>query len=98
MTKVFVEQPLALPRSVKYLHSQTGRARKLKFIENVHPPPCVKYHMSRITYHMSRAMCHMSHVIYFLIYFWTKLWSYSVEVLVSTRPTLCIFIRLLAKC
>ena len=34
--------------SSEHLHSQTIRARELKFWENVHPPPCVTCHMSRV--------------------------------------------------
>ena len=40
--------------------SQTGRARELKFSENVHPTICVMCHMTHITCHVSRVTCHMS--------------------------------------
>ena len=63
MTEVFVEQPLALPKSAKhlcnsfikskYLHFQTMRARDLKFLENVHHPcvSCVTCHASTLNSH-----------------------------------------------
>ena len=39
-------------------------------------------HVSHVTCHMSHVMCHMS-----LLFFWTNLWSLSVEGLLSTGPT-----------
>ena len=48
--------------SSKHLHSQTVRARKLKFWEKVHLPPPVTCHMSHVACHMSHVTCHMSHV------------------------------------
>ena len=56
--------------SSEHPHSQTGRARDLKFWENVHLPPSVMCHMSsgtclvsRVTCHMSHVRCHMLHII-----------------------------------
>ena len=46
----------------KHLHSQTVRARELKFSEKVHLPPPVTCHVSHVTYHMSHVACHVSHV------------------------------------
>ena len=46
--------------SSKYLHSQTIRAKELKFLEKVHQPLPVTYHVSCVT-------CHMSHVT---LFFW----------------------------
>ena len=39
-----------------------SRARELKFLENVHPPPPVTCHMSHGTCHVSRVTGHVSHV------------------------------------
>ena len=56
--------------SPKHLHSQSIRARDLKFLEIVHLPPrvtrhmsCVTCHMSFVTGHMSFVTGHMSHVM-----------------------------------
>ena len=48
--------------SSRHCQSQTGRARDLKFLENVHPPPCITCHMSHAICHMSQVTCHVSHV------------------------------------
>ena len=40
--------------------SQTVRARKLKFWENVHPATCVLCHLSPVICHVSCVMCHLS--------------------------------------
>ena len=45
-----------------YCLSQTVRARRLKFLENVHPPPHVTCHMSCVICHMSHVKCHMPRV------------------------------------
>ena len=42
------------------LHSQTVRASKVTFVDNVHLPPCVPCRMSHVTYHMSHVTCKMS--------------------------------------
>ena len=52
-------------KSSKHLHSQTVRARKLKFLENFHFPPCV-------TCHMSHVICAMSCVINKLNFFFSE--------------------------
>ena len=46
--------------------SQTGRAGELKLWANVHPPPCVTYHMSHVRCQVSGVICQMSYVIFFL--------------------------------
>ena len=38
------------------------RARKLKFLENVHPPPCVTCQVSHVTWQVSHVTCQVSHV------------------------------------
>ena len=43
--------------SSRHCLSQTIRAGKLEFWENVYPPPCVMCHMSHIMCHMSRVTC-----------------------------------------
>ena len=45
-------------------NSQTVRARKLKFLENVHLPPRVTCHMPCVMCQVSRVMCHASQFIY----------------------------------
>ena len=47
------------------LHSQTVRARMLKFWEKVHlPPPVTCHHVTKspVRCHVSRVICHVSHV------------------------------------
>ena len=54
---------LCLPfssQSSNHHHSQTVRARELKFVEDVHHPPRVTCHMSRDTCHLSFVRCRMS--------------------------------------
>ena len=46
--------------SSKHFHSQTVRARQLKFWAKVHHPPPVMCHISHVTCHVSYVMCHMS--------------------------------------
>ena len=48
--------------SSKYSQFQTGKARKLKFCENVHPTICVLCHVSFVTCYVSHVTCHMSRV------------------------------------
>ena len=55
--------------SSKGLQSQTIRARELKFLKNVYPPPFVTCHASCVTCHMSRIMCHMSRVTCHMSFF-----------------------------
>ena len=43
--------------SFKHWQSQTGRARKLKFWENVSTTLCVMCHLSHVTCHLSGVMC-----------------------------------------
>ena len=59
--------------SSNHCQSQAGRARELKFWENVHPTLCVMCHVSHVACHNSllRVTCHLSHDIFlflFLIY------------------------------
>ena len=80
VTRLFVKQPLASPgsankrvsqasafssKSSQHHKSQTVRARKLKCWENVHPPPCVTFQVSRVrcqvsgvTYHCRWRVCY----------------------------------------
>ena len=46
--------------SSKHLHSQTVRARKLKFSKKVHLPPPVMCYLSHVTCHMSHVTCPIS--------------------------------------
>ena len=46
----------------KHSQSQTGRARELKFWENVHPTICVMCLVSYLTCYGSHVMCHLSYV------------------------------------
>ena len=46
----------------KHSQSQSGRARELKFGENVHLTLYVMCHLSRVTCHVSLVNCHLSHV------------------------------------
>ena len=48
--------------SSKHCQSQTGRARELKFWENLHPTQCVLCHVSHVMCHLSHVTCHLSHV------------------------------------
>ena len=69
--------------SSKHCQSQIGRAGELKFLKNVHPPPCVTCHVSYGMCHVSHVMWHLSHVICFF----TNRLSKLVEGLLSTGPT-----------
>ena len=55
-----IDSPIS-SKSSKHLHSQTVRARELKFGEKVHLPPHVMCLMSHFTFYMSHFTCHMSH-------------------------------------
>ena len=48
--------------SSEHCQSQTGRARELTFLENVHPTLCVLCHVSCALCHVSLFMCHVSSV------------------------------------
>ena len=61
-------------------NSQTLRADILR--EGSPPPTCL---LSYVTCHVSHLMCHISGVLF--SFFFTKWWSYSVEGLLSTKPT-----------
>ena len=50
-------------KSSRHLQSQAVWARDLKFLENVHLPPCVICHMSHVMCHMSCVTCHVSCVM-----------------------------------
>ena len=61
-----------------------------------HYVSCVMCHVSRVTCHLSPVTCHLSHVIFFSFSFHlTNWWSWSVEVLLSTEPTLSSLIHIL---
>ena len=88
---------------------QIVRARELKFGENIHPPTCVTFHVSHVMCHVSCVTCHMSRVtchvslflllftssffFFFFFLFFSEWWSYSVECLLSTRPTRLVFFK-----
>ena len=62
--------------SSKYSQSHTGRAREVKFEENVHPTlyvmsqvSPVTCHLSSVTCHVSRVTCHMSKYLFFQFLF-----------------------------
>ena len=58
--------------SSKHSQSQTGRAKELKFWENVHPKLCVLCHVSFVMCLMSHVTCRMSlgdKCFFFLIFF-----------------------------
>ena len=48
---------------------------------------CVRCQVSGVRCLVSNVMCQVSCVIFFFFFLWTKLWSYSVEGLLSTRTT-----------
>ena len=78
--------------SSTYHKSQSRRAREQKFRENVQPQQHVTCHVSRVMCHVVHVTCHMSCVIchiYLFIYLFmeNKLWSLSVEGLLSTGTT-----------
>ena len=74
-------------KSLQHHKSQTVKARKLKFWENVHPPPCVTCQVSRVrctcqvsgvTCQVSRVWCQLSGVICRMLhffFFFTKWWN-----------------------
>ena len=47
----------------------------------------VMCHVSCVMCHLSCITCHVSHVTFFLLLFWTKWWSLSVDGLFSTGPS-----------
>ena len=82
-----MSHPLVQISSI-HCQSQTGRARELKFRENVHFTLCVSCLLSRVTSHLSSVTCHMSFLfikenknkkMYILEKKRTKWWSQSVE-------------------
>ena len=87
--------------------SQTIKARELKFLENVSPPAFVTCHATRVMCQISCVTCHLSYVtifflfflfnFFFVILFWTKWWSLSVENFFYRRglPRLVFFYRLI---
>ena len=48
--------------SLQHLHTQTVKAKELKFGEKIHLPPPVMCHISSITCHGSHVTCRGSHV------------------------------------
>ena len=67
-----MSDPLILICSID-CYSQTIRARELKFLENVHPTPCVMCHMSGVMCHLSPVTCltyfFVLHLLYIYIFF-----------------------------
>ena len=57
------------PNLQNHCLSQTVKARELKFLENVHPTPCVTYHMSCITFYISCVTCTLSHCMCHVSFF-----------------------------
>ena len=51
-----------------HLHSQTVRARKLKFLEKVHLSPPVMCKVSHVMCHVSHVTSHVSHFWFFFVY------------------------------
>ena len=83
--------------SSEHLHSQTVRARELKFWKKVYLPPSVMCHMSCVTCHVSHVMYHISCVtchMFFLSFFdkvvklvsWGSVWQrgYPLSCFVNT--------------
>ena len=60
----FSESLIFSSQSSKQCLFQTVSARELKFWDNVHPPPCVTCHMSRVPCHVSRVTCNVSRVMW----------------------------------
>ena len=65
--------------SLEHLHSQTVRARELKFGEKVYLPSPVTLHVSNVTRHMSYltwhilfVTWHVSHIFYLFLFFLDK--------------------------
>ena len=80
----------------KHCQSQTGRARELKFWENVHPTLCVMCYVSCVRCQVSGVRCQVSGVrcqvsgVMCQIYIFfggTKWLGWLVEGLLSTGPT-----------
>ena len=61
--------------SSRHCLSQTIKARKLKFLENIHP-----HHVSHVRCQVSAVKCHH------IFFFWQR-WSYMVGGLFSTGPS-----------
>ena len=55
--------------SSKHCQSQTGRARELKFWENVHPTLCVMCHVSCVMCHVSPVTFHLSPIPFYILIF-----------------------------
>ena len=77
VARVVLQTPLLLIQSVsqwsfssepsKHHYNQTVRARKLKILENVNPPPLVTFHVSSVT-------CQVSGVMFiFIFHFFYKM-------------------------
>ena len=54
--------------SLQHLHTQTVKAKELKFGEKIHLPPHVMCHISSITCHDSHVTCRVSHVMDYNIF------------------------------
>ena len=91
--------PPKLQISSKHCQTQSGRARELKFWENVHPTLCVMCHVSCVTCYLLRVTYQSTFFKPFFynkkeedIFFpslknFTKWWSWLMEGLLSTGPT-----------
>ena len=87
--------------SSRHSISQTVRAGELKYLENIHPPPCVTCHMSHIkcvTCNMSWVMCpnnlsgvtwKVSYVTFFFFSVGASLWRVCYQ---RGLPRLVLFI------
>ena len=47
-------------KSIRNLHTATVWARDLKFLQNLHLPPCVMCHLSNVMCQVSNVTCHLS--------------------------------------
>ena len=76
-------------KKTTFFHTQTVRARELKYSDNVHPPPT--YHMSGVMCQVSGVRCQVSLTRYiydiFFFFSWTKWWGLSLKGLFSTGLT-----------
>ena len=71
-------------------YSELLYTRILKF----NSPVLLTCHMSHVTCHVSCVTCHVSHITFFFLTIW---WCLLVEGLLSTGPTLSIFLLVSKK-
>ena len=73
--------------SSRNCQSQTVRPGEMNFWENVHPPPCVTFHVSHVMCYMSHVRWQVSHFSSFFFFLTKLLLASRVEGLLSTGPT-----------